>query len=326
MKSISGISIPNIAGHTLMMVGLLLFSVSPIKANYSDLEKQDSASIEGRWDMTISVSGKESPSWLEVRHSGFHTLVGDFVGASGSARPISVVKFTGGKMSFSIPPQWESGNNDLSFEGTLQDDRLTGTMISSDGKNYSWTAVRAPSLRRLEEPQWGKPVQLFNGRNMEGWHTQGENQWEAEDGILRSPKSGSNLLSDESFTDFKLHVEFNYPKGSNSGVYLRGRYEVQIADSKGLEPLKDQLGAVYGFISPIEMVAKEAGEWQSYDITLIGRMVTVAANGKTIICNQEIPGITGGAIDSKEGNHGPLLIQGDHGPIEFRNIIITPAK
>jgi hypothetical protein len=101
---------------------------------------------------------------------------------------------------------------------------------------------------------------------------------------------------------------------------------VQIADNKGSEPLKDYFGAVYGFLSPSEMVAKEAGEWQVYDITLIGRMVTVVANGKTVICNQEIPGITGGALDSKEGEPGPLLIQGDHGPVDLRNIILTPGK
>ncbi len=93
-----------------------------------------------------------------------------------------------------------------------------------------------------------------------------------------------------------------------------------------MEPLKDQFGAVYGFISTTEMMAKDAGEWQSYDITLVGRMVTVVANGKTVICNQEIPGITGGALNSKEGEPGPLLIQGDHGPVDFRNIILTPVK
>ena len=154
----------------------------------------------------------------------------------------------------------------------------------------------------------------------------GENQWRAENGILTSAKSGSNLVTDESFTDFKLHIEFRYKKGSNSGVYLRGRYEVQISDSKGLEPSKGDLGAVYGFIKPTEMVAKEAGEWQSYDITLRGRMVTIIGNNKLIIFNQEIPGITGGAMDSKEGEPGPIMMQGDHGPIEYRNIMITPIK
>jgi hypothetical protein len=148
----------------------------------------------------------------------------------------------------------------------------------------------------------------------------------AVDGILRSPKSGANIVTDQTFTDFKLHIEFRYPEGSNSGVYLRGRYEVQIEDSKGEEPLKDLFSAVYGFLPPNEMMAKEAGEWQSFDITLVGRTVNVVANGKTVICNQEIPGITGGALDSREGEPGPLLIQGDHGPIEYRNIMITPAK
>jgi hypothetical protein len=154
----------------------------------------------------------------------------------------------------------------------------------------------------------------------------GENQWKVEDGILKSAKSGSNLMSDMSFSDFKLHIEFRYQKGSNSGVYLRGRYEVQIMDTKGMDPWVGYLGAVYGFLTPNEMVAKDPGVWQSYDITLRGRMVTIIANNKTIIWNQEIPGITGGAIDSKEGEPGPLLLQGDHGPIEFRNIILTPIN
>lgn len=314
-----------IAQHLLKFIlipVILVCTVPVVKANYF---YPDSSSIEGRWDMTIDVSGKALPSWLEVRHSGLHTLVGQFVGTGGSARPVSKVNYSGGKVSFSIPPQWEEGN-DLSVEGTLQGDGLTGTIVFPDGKSHNWTAVRAPSLRSEKNPVWGSPVRLFSGKDLKGWHTLGENQWKAENGILRSPKTGSNLISDKKFTDFKLHIEFRYPKGSNSGVYLRGRYEVQVADSKGSEPLKGELGAVYGFIAPAEMVAKEAGEWQSYDITLVGRMVTVVGNGKTIICNQEIPGVTGGALDSKEGEPGPLLIQGDHGPIDYRNIVITEAK
>jgi hypothetical protein len=182
-------------------------------------------------------------------------------------------------------------------------------------------------LKRDKAPVWGKPVKLFNGKDLAGWHALGKNQWVVENGVLKSPHSGANLVTDQTFTDFKLHIEFRYPKESNSGVYLRGRYEVQIEDSEeGVEPPKNQFGAVYGFLSPSELAAKGPGEWQSYDITLVGRMVTVVANGKTIICNQEIPGITGGAINSREEEPGPILIQGDHGPIEYRNIIITAAK
>jgi Domain of Unknown Function (DUF1080) len=284
------------------------------------------AGIEGRWDLTMYSEGKQYPSWLEVRHSGLHTLVGQFVGPGGSARPISKVNFNDNRMSFSIPPQWEPGTVDLHFDAIFEGDSLRGTMVSSDGKKFSWSGVRAPSLWRTKEPEWDSTITLFNGKDLSGWHPTGVNQWKALGGNLVSPKSGSNIITDRTFTDFKLHIEFMYPKGSNSGVYLRGRYEVQIADSKGLEPLKDQLGAIYGFVAPNEMMAKDAGEWQSYDITLIGRLVSIMVNGKQVICSQEIPGITGGALDSHEGEPGPLLIQGDHGPIEFRNIQLTPAK
>ncbi|MBE9463424.1 DUF1080 domain-containing protein [Dyadobacter subterraneus] len=291
-----------------------------------NLVKPLASPLEGRWDITVDVAGKPSPSWLEVRHSGNHTLIGQFVGFSGSARPISEVHFKDGKLSFEIPPQWERGDKNLTVEGTLSGDKLTGTMNTVDGKTYSWTGVRAPSLRRTTPPVWGKAIPLTGGNEIKGWHTEGTSQWIAKDGILKSEKSGVNLITDAKYNDFKLHVEFRIPKGSNSGVYLRGRYEMQVTDGKGLEPAVDQLGAVYGFISPSEMMAKEPGEWQTFDITLLGRMLTLAVNGKTVITNQEIPGITGGALDSNEGEPGPLYIQGDHGPVEYRNIVITPAK
>lgn len=281
---------------------------------------------EGRWDMTIDMNGKQIPSWLEIEHSGTKTLVGRFVYSGGSARPISVINSTNGKYSFSIPPQWEDSNRNIDFEFELVNDQLKGTMVFVDGKSYNWIAVRAPSLKRTSEPKWGEPIKLFNGKDLSGWHATGENQWVVENGILRSKKSGSNLVSDQTFNDFKLHVEFRYEKGSNSGVYLRGRHEVQIADDKGKDPEKGLFGAIYGFLVPSEMAAKDAGEWQTFDITLVGRHVTVVANGKTVISNQEIPGITGGALDSKEGEPGPIYFQGDHGPIDFKSVVITPAK
>jgi hypothetical protein len=308
----------------LTLLYLTLLTTASQAANLS--APADSLMLEGRWDLTITMAGKESPAWLEVRHSGHHTLVGHFVGTGGSARPISKVTVNGNKFNFAIPPQWERGDGDMTFEGGMDGKGLSGTVVFPDGKSYTWTAVRAPSLRTQKEAVWAKSIPLLESNSLKGWHALGENQWVVEQGILRSPKSGANIVTDASFTDFKLHIEFRYPKGSNSGVYLRGRYEVQISDSKGLEPLSGELGGVYGFIAPSEQVAKAPGEWQTYDITLVGRMVTLVANGKTIISNQEIPGITGGAINSKEGEPGPILLQGDHGPIEFRNITITPAK
>ena len=312
-----------VARYPIILLFLVLAALTS-NGQYSTVKKQ--SVLEGRWDMTLVMDGKECPSWLEVEHSGLHTLVGRYVYANGSARPISKVNFDGEKFSFKIPPQWESESKDLEFEGTFTEKGLSGTLVYTDGKKYEWTAVKAPSLKREGEPVWGEPITLFNGLNLKGWHATGENQWMVEDGILRSKKSGSNLMTDRSFTDFKLHIEFRYEKESNSGVYLRGRYEVQIDDSKGMDPWVGHLGAIYGFLTPSEMVAKDPGVWQSYDITLRGRMVTIIANNKLVICNQEIPGITGGAIDSKEGEPGPLLLQGDHGPIDYRNIILTPIK
>ncbi|HTI07797.1 MAG TPA: DUF1080 domain-containing protein [Puia sp.] len=282
--------------------------------------------IVGRWDITIHQSGREVPSWLEVTQSGFSMLVGRFVGNGGSARPVSRVYFTGGKINFSIPPQWEREDKDLSLEGVLQGDSLSGTITNPNGSQYPFVAHRAPDLRRSADPVWGKPIQLFNGADLKGWHARGDNQWKAESGVLHSPHSGANIVTDATFTDFKLHIEFRYPPGSNSGVYLRGRYELQIEDTGGTEPPNNQLGAIYGFLPPSGVMMKAAGEWQTYDVTLVGRMITVVFNGKTVICNQEIPGITGGALDSNEGEPGPIYLQGDHGPIEYRNIVITPVK
>lgn len=322
MKKSSNFGISSSLG--LVVLAVLLCSAFASNGQYSTLKKV--SVLEGRWDMTLVMDGKEFPSWLEVEHSGLHTLVGRFVYANGSARPISKVNFDGEKFSFRIPPQWESENKDLEFEGTFTDNGLTGTLVYTDDKKYNWTAVIAPSLKREGEPVWGEPITLFNGVDLKGWHAMGVNQWKIENGILRSNQSGSNLVTDTTFTDFRLHIEFRYQKESNSGVYLRGRYEVQIDDSKGMDPWVGHLGAIYGFLTPSEMVAKDPGVWQSYDITLRGRMVTIIANNKLVIYNQEIPGITGGAINSKEGEPGPILLQGDHGPIDYRNIILTPIK
>jgi hypothetical protein len=283
-------------------------------------------SVVGRWDITISGPDRPLPSWLEVRPSGNGYLVGQFVGVVGSARPIAKVDTTGGVMRFAIPPQWEQGKSDLQVEGRLTGDVLAGTMTFPDGTRRDWTAKRAPSLRRTGTPQWGAPIRLFNGTDLTGWRALGPNQWRAVNGVLQSPKSGSNIVTDRAFTDYQLHLEFRYPKGSNSGVYQRGRYEVQIEDSLTTEPQNDLLGGIYGFIAPSEVAAKKPGEWQTYDITMVGRMITVVANGKTVVCNREIPGITGGALDSNEGEPGPLLLQGDHGPIEYRNITLRPAR
>ncbi len=284
------------------------------------------APVIGRWDLTVQGPDGAFPSWLEVRLSGNRTLVGQFVGRFGSTRPVAKIEFVNKTLRFSIPAQWEQGDNDLKLEGTLEGDRLSGWITEPSGARLTWSAVRAPALRRSAEPTWGKAISLFNGVDLTGWEAMGTNQWHVVNGVLTSPKAGANLVSKETFTDFKLHAEFRYPRGGNSGLYLRGRHEVQIEDSKGMEPGSLHMGGVYGFLAPNEDAAGNPGEWQTYDITLVGRMVTVVLNGKTVILRQEIPGITGGALNSDEGSPGPLLLQGDHSAVEFRRIVLTPAR
>ena len=325
MKTIRFFSIIS-SNFYYVLIALTLFVSIPFNSQSSNSNAGDQPII-GRWDITVDMGDQSVPSWLEVKLSGIKTLVGYFVAESGSARPISKVNVNDGKITFSIPPQWDNANNDMVFEGTVENDKLSGVIISSSGVKHSFVGERAPLLKRASAPEWGTPIALFNGQNLDAWHPQKQNnQWVAENGILKNPKPGTNLITNQKFDDFKLHVEFRYPAEGNTGIYLRGRYEVQIEDSKGKEPASIYLGGVYGFLTPNENVAKAPGEWQSYDITLIGRRVTIEANGKTVICDQIIPGITGGAIDSKEGEPGPIMLQGDHRPADYRNIIITPAK
>ena len=298
----------------------------------SSLSAQEPAPppVVGTWDLTLTArDGRPLPSWLEVHVSGNGVLVGRFVGVVGSVRPISRLTYANDTLRFSMPPQWEGGTADLQFAGVLAGDGLAGTITDPNGTPYPFTAVRAPALRRAT-PLWAAAVPLFNGKDLTGWHTVGgTNQWSAVNGVLTNAKGGANLVTDAVYTDFKLHVEVRYPPRGNSGVYLRGRHEVQVEDSvvtKADAEATGGLGAIYGFLIPNQNAAKGAGQWEMLDVTLVGRRVTVVLNGKRIICEQEIPGPTGGALDSKEGAPGPIMLQGDHGPVEYRNLMITTAR
>ncbi|MDO6473683.1 DUF1080 domain-containing protein [Maribacter sp. 1_MG-2023] len=309
----------NIIKTTLIFLFLVAFGSNVVQAQEGHL-------LEGKWNLTIDQEGEKLPSWLEIRHSGTNTLIGRFTYAFGSARPVAEIEKHGELFSFEIPPQWEPGAANMEFEGKIVGEGLAGTMIYVDGKTYNWTATKSPKLPYYENAKEGKTVKLFNGKNLNGWEMKPGNQWAVLDGILTSAKPGVNLISEEKFNDYKLHAEFRYPEGSNSGMYLRGRYEVQIADNIGLEPSSIHFGGIYGLLTPNENAAMKAGEWQTYDITLIGRRVTIVANGKTVISNQNIEAMTGGALDNNEAEAGPIMIQGDHGPIEFRKLEITPLS
>lgn len=286
---------------------------------------EDSDFVTGRWNITVQKNGGEYPSWLEVKQSGFNRLTGHYVGIEGSARPISEIKYSDTRTvyHFAIPPQWKLSGDDLYFEFSPVDGGLAGIIVE-DGDSTSWRAVRAPALRRDEPPAWGDPVDLLDD-TLSHWVIPENSRFRMAGGILVNEAVGGNLITQETFDDFKLHVEFRYPEGSNSGIYLRGRYEVQIMDNYGEEPSSENIGGVYGFIEPTVNAAKKAGEWQTMDITLTGRNVTIVLNGTEIICNRPITGITGGALDGNETQPGPIMLQGDHGPVDFRKIVITPA-
>ena len=127
---------------------------------------------------------------------------------------------------------------------------------------------------------------LSNGRDLTGWtprSAQHAGCWRVQGAVLAATPPCVDLVSDATFRDFRLHAELRFPPGSNSGIYLRGRYEVQIQDDAGkaLDPLR--MGGVYGFIAPSVDAARAAGEWQTLDVELVGRRVTVVLNGTTIV-------------------------------------------
>ena len=198
--------------------------------------------------------------------------------------------------------------------------------------SFGWNA---PAQKPEGDPKWGKPVALFNGRDFAGWKFSDPSQarsWTVEKGMLVSAGRGSNIMTIPKFGDFKLHVEFNCAPKSNSGVYVRNRYadlrylEVQIETDSEEEPPSHHTGAVYGRLAPSPELPRRAGEWQTFDITLVGRTITVVQNGQTIIDHKEVPGTKGGALDSREVP-GPIYLQGsEDGRVTFRNIVVTRAK
>jgi hypothetical protein len=282
----------------------------------------------GRWDLTLTAPDREYPSWLEIRQEN-GVLTARMVSRWGHARALPKIELSNGTLSFVSPKEEEDRKTDMVFEGRLVGNTLTGTTTGPDGTPWQWTGQRAPSLQRKSAPKWGKAISLFNGKDLTGWRMQSPNPaatWKVEGGMLVSPGHGPELINDSKFEDFKLHLEFNCPPNANSGVYLRGRYEVQVETNSIQEPPSHHTGGVYGFLAPSPELPRKPGEWQTFDITLIGRMITVVQNGQTIINNQEIPGITGGALDSHEELPGPIYLQGsEDGRTAYRNIVITPA-
>jgi hypothetical protein len=293
----------------------------------SSAHAADPRGFLGRWDLTLKAPDHEYPSWIEIQQQNGQ-VTAQFVGRWGNARPLPKIEIQGTHITFVSPKEEEDRKDDMVFEGTLNGKTISGTTTGQDGTPWTWTGVRAPALDKTSEPKWGKPIELFNGKDLTGWKMSaaGPPIWTVQDGNLVSPGNGPELITDIRVQDFKLHIEFNCGKESNSGVYLRGRYEVQIETDSVAEPPSHHTGGVYGFLAPSPEQPRTPDSWQTFDITLIGRRVTVVHNGKTVINNQEIPGITGGALNSHESLAGPIYLQGsEKGHVAFRKIILTPA-
>ncbi len=300
------------------MPRFVLVAVLLLAACERDPEAGFDPAILGRWDVT--VQGEDGyPLWFELADAG-GGLKGRLQGRFGHALNLESVEATGTHLTMKV--------EGTTYHGNLEGSGWKGTGEGPESSSFEWVAERAPELPAPAEVAWAEPIQLFNGADLTGWvprHASQPNRWKAEDGALVNEDSGSDLVTEAEFQDFQLHVEVQVPPGSNSGIYLRGRYEVQVQDDHGKEPHARGMGGIYGQVTPVENAALPAGEWQSFDIILLGRTVTVVLNGRTIIDRKEIPGITGGALDSREAEPGPVFLQGDHGRILYRNLVLTPA-
>jgi len=251
------------------ILGASLLAASPLTMlGQASEEGRDLKPFLGRWDLTLKSPDHEYPSWLELREEGGQ-LKAQMVGRWGNARPLSKAELSNGRLTFVSPKEEEGGTIDLVFQGQLRGETLSGTVNGPDGKTWQWTGVRAPALERASAPQWGKPIQLFNGKDLSGWKmgAPGPPVWTVQNGTLVTPGNGPELYSDAKFQDFKLHVEFNCGKDANSGVYLRGRYEVQIETESQSEPPSHHTGGVYGFLAPTPEQPRVPDIWQTFDIT-----------------------------------------------------------
>lgn len=282
----------------------------------------------GRWNVTITdATDTFAGGGFQIEEKD-GALSAGVVWRWGSYLPAKSVALRDGTLV--IVREEAKGKLDT-FEVRLEGDGVAGRVTYPDGKVHHFEGRKAPLLLSRKAPVWGEPVALFDGRTLDGWRLRdpkAKNGWAVVDGELAvvEPKGNADLVSERVFQDMKLHLEFKVEPKSNSGVYLRGRYEVQILDNPNEKMALDShgCGAVYSRLAPTVDATRPAGEWQSLDVTLVGRQVTVVLNGQTVV-QGVIDGITGGAIDPFEGEPGPIMLQGDHGKVRFRNVVVTPA-
>jgi hypothetical protein len=299
-------------------------AVIPAPAQNAD---QKSDPFTGQWDLTVASRApneKAYPDWMEVGMREGAPVV-RIQPRGGSAFYASRCKVEGKHLSV----QW--GQDDTTWDLDLKGDKLSG--IEKHGANVfaDLAGGRAPLLKRKPPKAWTAAEPIFNGKDLTGWiptDPAATNHWMAKDPELVNESKGANLKTTRTFDDFKLHIELNCPDEGNSGIYLRGRYEIQVEYEKvDANDRFHSIGSVYSMLAPAVDLPRTPGKWETFDVTLVGRWLTVVRNGVTTIDNQEIPGPTGGALDSNEGEPGPFYLQGDHtGGMKYRNITVQVPK
>lgn len=280
----------------------------------------------GRWDLTLTGPRGSWPQWMEiVQQDG--KLDGRIQPQGGSVRPIAEAKLEGDRLLIVVSKATERAP-EVTWDLKIESKNLVGTQKRGQ-MEVKIAGVRAPELKKPMPKAWTAAEPIFNGKDLTGWEPLGDparSKWTVKDGTLFNAERGSNIKTTKTFQDFKLHVEVLCPEHCNSGIYLRGRHEIQVGTEGGTRP-KNEMGAVYGFVEPKVAMPLGSGTWQTFDITLVGRYVTIVRNGTVIHDNVEIPGITGGALDSNEGEPGPFFLQGDHdGGMAYRNITVQLPK
>lgn len=304
----------------------------------------------GRWALTIPGGGA---GWLEVTTAQGYPDASVLWGG-GSVEPVASVGVMDGSLivlRLNDAKRKDAQGQVLKVSqlpealiGTVDGDTINFQRMRMN-ENGSFSAPEAFSGKRIPDVpaapdlsavKYGEPINLFNGQNLDGWQLTNEGQvsgWSVQDGLLvnnpaqeegKPHKSYGNLRTTQEFEDFNVTLEVSVPKGGNSGVYLRGIYEVQVMDSYAMPVDSHHMGGVYSRITPAYPAEKPADEWQTLDITLLDRHVTVKLNGITIINNAPLMGCTGGALWSDEFRPGPIYLQGDHTGVTYRNIVLKP--
>jgi len=294
----------------------------------------DDQDFNGRWDVTVSGQSPQRGWWLEVAGAGTENLKGKFMGAPvGLLDDIPKLSISEGELRFALDARFrkDHGPEKGLYWARLEDGKLKGTFeIEGDPSTYlEWTGVRAPALAEKDDGTWkrGDPVALFNGRDLTGWQPFPPGRlvgWTVKDGVLTSLAGAPDLISERKFTNFIVDAEYRIEPHTNSGVVLRGRYEVQIADDADRPSSNRTTGAILGRIAPTLNAERSPGEWQMLGIRLVGREVTVLLNGIRVINRQSIEGPTGIALDTSEAEPGPILLQGNRGTVEFRRLVVYP--